>query len=284
MDRSEDNEIEFYTEVKEYLQQADIFRVDVVSPIADTQKRIFRTADGCHGSLYFEGTAQARVFSEEDLTAKLSIQERGPYHSAPFCQIADGSNELVVVEAKKIKYFVIASQTCDISGKDKKALPFATLLPIITLYDVCRTETLPFDKTESYTIHDFLLSHCDGTEELNLCNEYTYGCKIKELVRALLQSGLNKNLAEKVSRIKNFINQGFANSIFTYLLQENQEKQIPESYIDFSVICTVPTPKLEALKPHRLCRLQETYHMSFIKQFATFFERVAEPKAMRKRI
>lgn len=172
--------INVYEPVEDFFQQADIFKIDIVSPIADTRKRIFRTVDGRHGSIYFEGNCKAKVFDEEDLVSSLNKIERGPDHTDPFTLTDDGNNELVIVGAKKIKYGIMASNTCDIAGKDKKPLSLATILPIIPLADVCRTESLPLGNSKC-TIHNFIKTHY-GDDPLKHIDEFNYMNVIRGII------------------------------------------------------------------------------------------------------
>jgi len=286
MESPSESTSDFYEDVKLFLQQADIFKLDIVSPISDTQKRIFRSADGQHGSVYFEGSAQAKVFDESELTSLLSRVSRNPLHTEPFGNTPNGDPEMVVVGARKHKYFIIASQTCDISGEDSPPLQLATLLPIITIFDICRAEKLPLIESkpdEFITIHDFVISNYEGDKEsLIQCDEYMYGSEIRTIMTEWLKSKPSGEVGKIVSRIKNYINNKFAGkSLFMYLLAEDQKREIPESYIDFSMIFTVPTFQLEELKEFRIGRLQELYNADYVKKFSNFFERVALPRPMK---
>ena len=117
---------QFYTNPDEFLQQGDIFRIDIVAPIADTQTRIFRSIDGRHGSVVFEENCEGKIFEKDELKALLGNSPLTDLHTQPFWRTSDGQEEMVVVYAQLFQYFIIATQTCDVSGRDKKPLPCMT--------------------------------------------------------------------------------------------------------------------------------------------------------------
>lgn len=60
----------FFSDCEDYLAQGDLFRRELVLPMPDTQKRIFRTPEGRHGKLVLEAGG-GYAFSESDLLQTL---------------------------------------------------------------------------------------------------------------------------------------------------------------------------------------------------------------------
>ena len=263
------------------LEQGDIFRIDIVAPSADENKRIFRTKDGQHGSLFFEGNREAGIFSQTELENLLNIVTRTEFHTDPFRETPDGQHEMVVVAARLFPYFIIATQTCDISGQDKPSLPWATILPIITLENTCKTEKLPFQtQNNNMTIHEFV-GKC---YELSSCLSHTtasnYGESIREIIRKWMPQ-LNKgDLKNDVGMIRNFLNQ-YHTKGYMFPLPSNEALGIPESYVDFTSTYSVPLNKILNIKQHRLACIKTPYREEFARKFADFFSRIALPKPMR---
>jgi len=270
----------FYTTVEPYLQQSDIFRLDIIAPVADTEKRIFRTHDCQHGSVYFEGKTQAKIFSEEELSESLSlITPKTEWHISPFTKTKDGQEEMVVAAARRFRYFILASQSCDISGKDKPPLSWGTILPIVTVECMCKEEKLPFKGTsESCSIHDYIVESCDDGTVLQNTNEFNYGSVIRSKLPDWIKESTGKK-KERLQQIKNFIN-NFSKKNFVHSVPENSHIKLPESYIDFTMICIVPTSKLEGIKEHRIARLSVLYDVQFGQNFGSFFSRVATRRPM----
>jgi hypothetical protein len=275
------NGTSFYTSIQSHLQQADIFRLDIIAPVADTAKRIFRTQDGQHGSVYFEGQTQAKVFSEEDLSGLLSsIPTKTPWHVSPFSKTSDGQEEMVVAAAKRFRYFILASQTCDISGKDKQPLPWGTILPIITLGCMCKEEVLPFpQKHIDCSIHKYITDNCSEASILHGTDDSNYGSVIRANLPQWMKSS-GSGIKKDLQRIATFINNKFDKKNCIYPLAEDTTFGIPEGYIDFTMISIVPTSKLEEIKSLRIAHLSDTYGVEFIQKFGLFFSRAATPMSI----
>ncbi|MBN2211246.1 MAG: hypothetical protein JW709_07605 [Sedimentisphaerales bacterium] len=275
----EDAEVCYYENPASHLSQGDIFRIDVVGPGADFLKRIFRSADGRHGSCVFEEECNARVFSPNELEEQLKKVERGLLHTDPFCSTHDGNDEMVVVFAKLLKYFIIATQTCDICGRDKPPSPHAVILPVVPFAIICRTERLPLDGTEKgVTIHDFITQKCPQADDLNDADDMNYPEKLREAIRGWT---LNKNdpMRAIVGKIKDFIG-GFYKQGYLHYLAKESIYNMPESGIDFSMIFTVPSQRLNNVKTARIATLRGDYRNQFSRAFAEYFGRIAVPRSM----
>src|SRR5258708_4287988 len=172
----------FYVSPTDYLQQGDIFRQDIVIPIADTEKRIFRAEDGRHGSVVFSDGVNAHVFAEDELRVRLQGCERTPLHTDPFAITHDGHPELVVVHSRLSSYFVIATQTCDVSGVDRKASSTAIILPIITVHEICRHERIPFDSFGEMTILEFLEKNAEATSLREERNAFQFPTLLRKIL------------------------------------------------------------------------------------------------------
>jgi len=278
---TEINTDQFYSPPDSFLQQGDIFRIDLVSPAADEIQRIFRSKDGRHGSIVFEENCDARVFSRIELDNLLNNAKRSDLHTQPFRPTIDGQDEMVVVFARLFKYFIIDTQTCDISEQDHKPLPWASILPVITLEDMCKTVLFPFDYTsEPTTIHDFVTKQYPDSDNLESSNENDYSNILREIIKKWLEFVEPKNLEKEVNRIKNYLD-GYYNKKWVFSLPYNQRYNVPESHVDFTTIFTIPRDKLVQIQGHRFVRIESPYRDDFAQKFGTFFSRIALPTPMK---
>lgn len=275
------NNDSYYTIPNEHLEQGDIFRIDIVSPAADEVQRIFRSKDGRHGSVVFEENCEAMIFSRAELDNLLENTSQTPLHTRPFSKSPDGQEEMVVVFSRLFHYFIIATQTCDICGLDKDPHEWATILPIITLAELCKNEPLPFKKTERImTIQEFLNEYCEESSELENATDIEYGHVIKNIVKDLAESATDKNVKEDAKYIKKYLNE-YHKPMYIYYLAADQTVAMPESFIDFTSAYTVPTSKLLALKNTRFIKISNLYRTDFAQKFGLFFSRIALPQPMR---
>ena len=271
----------YYAVPNSYLQQGDIFRIDLVAPAADQVQRIFRTEDGRHGSVVFEENCNARVFSRDDLENLLAATSRTLLYTSPFHQTPDGQDEMVVVFARLFRYFIIATQTCDISGKDKAPSQWATILPLIPIVDLCKTEPFPLAGTSQIlTIHQFVNNYCQESEKLKNVNDMGYAPTVKQLLTKCAKSHSNKKVRDDAAHIKNYLS-SYHKSLFMFPIPHDSNFNLPESYVDFTLTFTVPTSKLLTIRNRRFARINDPYRMHFAQSFGHFFERVALPKPMR---
>jgi hypothetical protein len=271
----------YYTSPEEALEQGDIFRVDLVAPGADEVQRIFRSKDGRHGSVVFEENCDGMVFSRAELDSLLESIPRTALHTKPFYKTPDGHEEMVVVFSRLFRYFIIATQTCDISGKDKAPYEWATILPVITLYDLCRIEPMVFASTpENITIDQFVKTNCEDVDKLDAANEIKYVPILRQTVKEYAKSAQNKKVREDFKHLNNYLS-NYYNTSYMFSLPANETFHFPESYVDFTSAFTVPTSKLLAIKGLRLLRIADPYRNSFAQKFGLFFSRIAVPKPMR---
>ncbi len=175
----------FYTYPQDHLQQGDIFRVQIVAPDADQTQRIFRSRDGRHGSIVFDERCEARIFSRTELEDLLANTVRTVLHTDPFRKTPDASEEMVVVFARLMRYFVLVSNTCDISGLDGEPTLHATILRVRTLYALCMEDAFEFPNTkENMPIHDFIVKHNpDGAHNLQGIYELNYATILKQTLK-----------------------------------------------------------------------------------------------------
>jgi len=272
----------FYTHPQDYLQQGDIFRVQIVAPDADETQRIFRAGDGRHGSVVFDERCEARIFSRSEIENLLANSTRTLLHTDPFRKTPDGSEEMVVVFARLMRYFVLVSNTCDISGLDREPTPYATILPVRTLYDICTQEPRNFPNTqENTTIHNFISKHySSGAQSLQDAKELRYGTVVKQTLKSWIKTKPNKNVLEDARFLQNFLFEYYKKG-YLHSLPEDNILGVPESCVDFTSVFTIPTSKLLEIKANRFVRIADKYLEAFAKHFGDFFARIATPKPMR---
>jgi hypothetical protein len=268
-----------YAAVEDFLQQGDIFRQEVVTPVADIEKRIFRAADGRHGSVVFSEGAVPKIFSEEELKQCLQLNLRSALHIEPFSGYDQGLQELVVVHATAASYFATVSQTCDVCGCDKPAHPVATILPIITTLETCRRQRLPFESNTDgeMTIEEYLTANVAAEDSKALKAEGD-AFKYPSLLRDVLSRWTppSKQKVEERNKIRNFL-KNMAKKGWVFFLAEDIVFGIPEGYVDLSVSATVPTSKLLALKNSRIACFSEVYRNAFAQAFGLRHFRPAIP-------
>ncbi len=275
------NNDSYYTSPGEVLEQGDIFKVDLVAPAADEVQRIFRSKDGRHGGVVFEENCDGMVFSRSQLDNLLESIPLTPFHTKPFYKTPDGHEEMVVVFSRLFRYFIIATQTCDVCGIDKEPFEWATVLPVITLADFCKTEPLIFESTHrTITIHQFISEHSEESGKLEATNDLDYGMTIRQIVENCANSAHNKRVRKDSKFLKKYLNR-YYKTIYMFLLPADSNFALPESYVDFTSAFTVPTSKLLAIKDLRFVKIADPYRVDFAQKFGTFFSRVALPKPIK---
>lgn len=243
--------------------------------MVDTQKRIFRASDGRHGSVVFSEGIPAHVFDQEELLGRLNSSTRTPLHTEPFSLTPDGHPELVVVYSSLTSHFVIATQTCDVSGKDRNSLPMAIILPVITVMEICRYQRLPFRSADGETtIEEFLETNAQNTSLRLERDSFRY----PEVIRKALADWVptTSKLQEDRNRIRNYLAR-MQERGWMYFLKQDAAFQIPEGYVDFSVAFTVPTQRLNELNNSRLARIADPYRDQFAQALANRLSRIAVP-------
>jgi len=271
----------FYAAPNDYLAQGDIFRIDLVGPYADEVKRIFRTTDGRHGSVFFEGNCPAKIFSQEDLESLLETTRRTELHIDPFSKTRDGQAEMVVVPAELFQYFIVATNTCDISGVDGPPKCAATILPVITLASMCKRTPLTFRTVNTpTTIHSFVTQYCPKGEALEVAGDLDYSTIVRLTINEWIESNIPKKLRQDVAQIKNFL-MNYHSKGYMSPLPQNMKYGLPESYVDFTTVLTVPRDKLLEIKEFRFVRIADRYCDNFARKFGDFFSRLALLKQMR---
>lgn len=186
----------------------------------------------------------------------------------------------VVVHAALFDYFVIASQTCDVSGDGK--LPLVCIAPFQTLGQLMATEPLPLkpnttkdsDRNEWQTINEYLaeahradFSDIDDVDAL-----------LPERVRQFVSEGrLNgtKEAKKDLGRVKSMYDDFLAERKWIYYLPPSQGPQIPEGYVDLRQIYTVELTQLEQISDRRIAALRGNYREHFSKHLGDLLSRVA---------
>lgn len=277
-----DNISIYYDVPEKHLQQGDIFRINLVGPVCDEEARLFRAKDGRHGSVVFEEGCEGHVFSIAALErCLLAVHPRTDLHTEPFGVTKDGHRELVIAYAGIFHYFIVASHTCDVSGVDKKALPWSVILPVYTLSETCQSVRFPWQsQDEQVTVHVFVRNLLKEPDVLDKVPELTYSTQIRRLVAELLDSGnLEGKVLEDVRKIKKYLTEYYKKNIM-HPLPASIVHGLPESYVDFSSVFTIPTVKLSSLMKCRFVRVAEPYRSDLAQRFANLFARATLPRPM----
>jgi hypothetical protein len=267
----------FYIPFTDFLQQGDIFRVGIVTPVADAQQRLFRSIDGRHGSVVFAEGTNGRVFDRTELDETLdSLTSQTPLHTRPFRPTPDGQPELAVVFAGFSEHFVIATQTCDVSGHDKKEFPYAMILPARTLMEICQTEQIDLQgRNQPITIEEYLMERTGDVTIASVADATRYSEKLKEV----LASWNPTENADKANQrlITKFLNKIRRTAGHLYYLPADDRFHVPELMVDFCTTYTVATRQLTNFASGRVARIGDPYRDHFARAFADRISRIAIP-------
>lgn len=265
----------------EHLEQGDLFALDLVTPLATQTQRIFRTKDGRHGRLVFEGAGEGCLFERAELEQLLAGMEAGARtadHTPPFGVAPNGEPELVVAPAYLRRYFVIATQTCDVSGLDKQPLDAAIVLPVQTVQDMCLTTRLEFISEEGkLTIHEFLVRSIPELEICSTLEPSEYGSAIRQALAGWTPT--DKKISQDRNRVANLLKQMLKSKMGVYYLAQSEAFDLPESIIDFTAAYTIQREVLQKNRSSRIARIATPAREDFAQRFAHFISRVALPAA-----
>lgn len=273
-----------YAAVNPHLAQGDIFGLSLVTPLADDEIRILRTETGLHGTHVFAGEP-GRIFGYDDLLETIDALPREelprPFHNRGGIPL-----EKVVVFGDLVEYFMIASQTCDVSGIEKNsAKTFAAIVPVIPVSAFLSRERLPIglstedvaDETQWSTIVDYLQTQL--SEDLSDVRDdaFVLPARIRELLGSWkppkktterqIRGRIVNVLSDTVNPRKNYI----------YYLPANTDLRVPEAYVDFTRLFSVVTEKLQQLMPQRVCTLATPYREEFASKLGSYLSRIATP-------
>lgn len=279
------NDVIPFASCEEHLAQGDIFAISLVAPFPDPEIRIFRTVSGQHGSMVFQPDGErGQVFAYEDL---LQVLESLPSTRKlqPFQQNEKGDHEMVVVHAELVACFIIASQTCDVSGIDSQPRPFASILPVVSLRDWLSQERMPIglspeesdDVSRWTTIVDYLQTKLG--EDLTEFRNDVFA--LPDKVRSLIDEwSPQRNSPDRQIRnhIRSYIHKAVDNRrLYIYYLPRASDLRVPESIVDFCKLYTVSTNMLEHLKARRIVTIKPPYREQFAQKLAYYLSRVATP-------
>lgn len=269
----------------EYLAQGDIFALPLVVPYADHEIRIFRTLSGYHGAKVFETEGQkGHVYDYEEL---LHTLDKLPQNQRlkPFQRSIEGYDEMVVVYGGLLRYFVVASQTCDISGIDSRPKPYAVILPIIALGDYLGNEKLPIGLNPEDS-HDFskwstIADYIEAEIQIDLSKERNNPHALVKEIRKIINEWKpgKSSPKEKVwNQIKRCIREILdSKKLYIYYIPHSSELNVPEGYIDFCRWYTLSIDALQNLKEYRIATIRTPYKEHFAQKLANFLSRIAIP-------
>ncbi len=275
---------------KGYLSQGDIFRIDLVAPMADPERTIFRTEDGRHASAVKVDGSDGKIFSYDEL---LEVIEALPpaERLLPFQRTTDGKFEKVLVYADVLEYFIILSQTCDISGLDKQANPTCTIAPVATLAQHFQGRTsfswrpLSANQNESQTVSipDYISERFDPTFRDMVSNDLEFPAYLRRSLGEWRKKAKKKPQENSfLSKIKGSLNTILGNEpLYMYYVLPSIQHEVPESYVDFCRIYTLSTSIVEGMKNKRLATLGPQFREEFAQRFANYYGRIATPYPMR---
>jgi len=275
-----------YSKVNSHLAQSDIFSLILVAPLADDEIRILRTESGLHGTHVFSGEP-GYIFDHDHLVETIKeLPEQNqlqPFHNQGGLPL-----EKVVVFGDLVEYFMIASQTCDISGVNSDPKVFAVIVPVIPLAAFLSRERLRIglaeeeidDETKWTTIADYLEERLEHDFSEIREDAFALPKKIREVLGEWnpAKNTLERRIRGKIrDTLKSILN---TNKKYIYYLPQDSSYNIPEGWVDFTKIYTVETQKLNALAENRVCTLSTPYREQFSEKLGTYLSRIATPASL----
>ena len=277
-----------YAASEAFLAQGDIFALTLVGPLADDEIRVLRTESGRHGVRVFQNEEPGRIYGYEDLietVSHLPAEER----LLPFPRGGNMLPEMVVVHGDLFEYFVMASQTCDVSGVDGQPKPFAAVLPVVSLASFLSREQVPIavdgdpadDPSKWCTIVDYL----QGVLNVDLSGERDDPFTLPHAVRQLVKDWEPAKRSPEITARRRLIE--FMNGVvdpkkaYIYYFPADKSLGVPESFVDFTRLYTLLIGKAQELMPERKATLASPYREQFASKLGTYLSRIATPTPLR---
>ena len=208
-----------------------------------------------------------RVFDRAELEETLDrVTSPTPLHTGPFRPTPDGQPELAVVFAGFSEHFVIATQTCDVSGHDKREFPYAMILPARTIMEICQTEQIDLQgRNQPITIENYLIERTGDVTIASVADATRYSEKLKEV----LATWTPTENADKANQrlIANFLNKIRRTAAHLYDLPADDRFHVPELMVDFCTTYTVATRQLANFASGRVARIGDPYRYDFRARF-----------------
>jgi hypothetical protein len=272
-----------YAAANTHLAQGDIFSLNLVAPLADDQVRILRTEEGLHGTHVLTGKP-GRIFDYHGLietVAALPPEQQ----ELPFQNQSSLPLEYVVVFGDLVEYFMVASQTCDVSGVDARPQVLAAVVPIVSLAAYLSRQRLPIgladeeaqDTSKWVTIVDYLQQALP--ENLSGIREDPFALpdRIRQLVSAWNPSKKSEGRQVR-GKIRSTLNDLLdPQKKYIYYLPSSPKHGVPEGFVDFTRLYSVVTEKLNGVSAQRVCTLASPYREEFANKLGLYLSRIATP-------
>jgi len=259
--------IPLYEPPQEHLSQGDVFCCRLLGTYGGTGLMIVRQMNGDPPPEKFSSASELKFVRASD-----------------HFQHARG-HEIVSCQVEHLRFFVVASQTCDIAGVDHPPWPTCLVIKMISICDFVNGATLPL-KTDTggvETIHlaRFLHEHLDGkyaTKLKELCeHQFEYPGALRDALK-----GWKPDNNSKPQRFKTKL-QSFLKDITdnkegrTYYFPGDPKFKIPEAFVELDAIFPVNTQDLAGAKGARIASLANPYKEEFSNRLGNRFSRVAVP-------
>jgi hypothetical protein len=270
------------------LAQGDIFSLPLVAPLADDEIRVLRTESGQHGFHVFQDGEPGRIFSYADLVE--TIGSLPPEDQVPPFPCGEGvPPEMVVVYGDLFQFFIVASQTCDVSGVDARPKPFAAVLPVVTLAGFLSREELPIgvdrdqmqDRSQYATIVDYLQTALRIDLSSERGDPFALPGRVRDLLRQWKprKGSPEQRVRGKMVEWMNGVVD--ARKTYVYYLPAEKTLGIPEGYIDFTRLYSVLIGKVQELMTKRKATLVSPYREEFASKLGTYLSRIATPAPLK---
>ncbi len=255
----------------DHLSQGDVFEVDCLGVTSSFTCGVLRLMDKSPFSFVSPKPSHMHFFSIN--AVKDSLQDF----------------EIIRTSVKRLRRFVIASQTCDIASEDHEPKLLCMVAQVVSLHEFLSSRLpIPYKDGEATKVFnadilDYALQHLsDGDKAaLNRVRSETDG--LADEFRRLLQIWKDDKELKKDpiftafrSRLSNFFGKIVGNKDQSVdYVPPNPVLCVPESFIDLGALYAVPTRELKERRDDRLCTIVSPHKERFSQKLGLHFMRVA---------
>ncbi|MCC7086534.1 MAG: hypothetical protein IT427_16165 [Pirellulales bacterium] len=191
---------------------------------------------------------------------------------------------MVVVYGDLFEYFILASQTCDVSGNDGPAKPFAAICPVVTMGEMLARERFPISKesrkdpAKSTTVVDYLQETLQKDFSADRDDPFTLPNRVRDALAEWQPATSSEK--ETRGRIKNILSESSFKKSYLYYLPADVAFNMPECYVDFTRLFSVVTERVSSIASNRVCTLVSPYREDFGSKLGSYLSRVATPSPL----
>jgi len=261
------------------LLQGDVFGLPVALPRASLAITACDLNAGGGGSAAPPGTPYR-------LTVEVVAQHDGTLAPTAFQGAGLQTHDPSYVVARTVicDYFLLGSQSCDVSGEGK--LDLTCIVPFWPLGRLLGSELLPITSSSERDGRMSIVSYLTQEYDEDFSGVADVDMDMPDKVRATITKHLAKAAtAQKdvLKRLRKLISEELVNPFrkSTYYLPAVPALCVPEGYADLGQVYTIPLAELEERRDKRLAQLSGSYREHFSRQLGDLLSRVAVPEPLR---